>query len=110
MVSSAQERLEIVRYISMGRRRYNNFLAELVDHLKPYFGLSDPELYIRFLTSDKQVAALRELVESSENPLAFSGSIIRLIHSEDENGYQITEIASLVPQAEYGTLQKAHRR
>lgn len=108
--SSAHERLEIARYISLGRRRYVNFLAELEDHPKPCFGLCDPKLYIRFLTPEKKIVALRDLAQFSENPMDFERSIIRLHHSEDENGYQVTEFASLVPQAVCGTSQKTHRR
>ena len=62
------------------------------------------------LQIDRRVSKLREMARMFDDQQALNGAIIRVTHSKDSLGYQMTEFATLFPQSIEGTSGKAHRR
>lgn len=108
--SSEMEQGAISRYFALGRRRYGNALGKAKEHPSPHFGLSDTGLYIRLTAPDKRVLKLREMAGLFASQLDLKRAIIRLTHPQDSLGYQMTEYATVFPQAIEGTSHRTHRR
>ena len=107
--SSGKERKETERFIALGRRRHGSFLTEEKMHPAPFFGLSDPGLFVQCLKLENRVAVLREMAPLFQSPFGLDMAIVRFVHEVDPIG-SVLEFASLFPQAIPGTTTKTHRR
>ena len=108
--SNESEQTETDRYLALGRRRYGRALDRAEDHPSPHFGLSETGIYLRLTAPMKRVSKLREMAKVFGGEYYLGRAIIRLTHPKDALGYQLTEFATLFPQAVEGTLYKTHRR
>lgn len=106
---SEEEKVEMARYIALGRRRYGIFLAEPTCHPIPCFGLCEPSIYLQLLTPDKKLQAARDIAQSIPAEL-LKGAIIRCVHDTQLINLSIVEIATLIPEDCPGLRNPTHRR
>ena len=107
--SSGKEKKAIERFIALGRRRHGSFLAEEKMHPAPFFGLSDPGLFVKCIKLEDRVAALREMAPLFRPPFGLEKALVLLVREDDLIG-RVLEFATLFPQAIPGTTTKTHRR
>ncbi len=104
--SDHSEQTEIARYIALGQRRYEIFLAHADHHPPPCLGLSDLEFFLQFQKPEEGIATLRSVAQKSGDA-SLDGAIIKLVHAIEHG---MVEYASLVPQSIPGSKEKRHRR
>ena len=78
-------------------------------HPAPFFGLSDPGLFVKCIKLEDRVAALREMAPLFRPPFGLEKALVLLVREDDLIG-RVLEFATLFPQAIPGTTTKTHRR
>lgn len=94
LTSSGHERIESSRLIALGCRRYGSFLAGPNEQPKPFFGISDPIIYLHLVHPEHLPATLREIVKKYDLGVDLRGAFIRYY----PDSVYFTYYASLFPQ------------
>lgn len=105
LASSGHERIESSRLIALGCRRFGSFLAEPNEQPKPFFGISDPIIYLDLVQHEHLPAALREIVSKYDLGVDLRGAFVRY-----HGGSDFTYYASLFPQKIPNSTTKLHWR
>lgn len=115
LASSGRDREDSSRLIALGCRRFGSFFAKTNEQPKPFFGISDPFVYLDLLPPENLVVILREIVTKYELGVDVRAVFIKYdgtVDSKwsDHNFAEFTCYASLFPQSVPKKATKLHRR